>query len=303
MRGFGKLRRGWLAWTAGALLLAAPAGAVSFDTLVSVGDSLTKAQTNAFPLVAGQLGVPLHNLAVNGATTTSLVRDQLDSAVALDPTFAFIWIGGNDIKNDPLGFAQRQFDPWIANLETALDALLATGADVVTANLFDVGLTPWVYGLNPDLTPAALASLDELTRAWNARVEASAAARGVPVVDVYTLFERMAAGEITVAGQEFILAPERGLGMHLFNDTQHPSLVARAIIANEIIATLNDTYGLSTPFISEARLAEIAGVPIPEPATAALLGLGLAALARRRRSGPRRRLLLCCGAGPRCWNG
>jgi phospholipase/lecithinase/hemolysin len=303
VRVIGKARRGWLAWTAGALLLAAPAGAVSFDTLVSIGDSLTKAQTNAFPLVAGQLGVPLHNLAVNGATTTTLVRDQLDPAVALDPTFAFIWIGGNDIKNDPLAFAQRRFDPWIANFETALDALLGTGADVVTANLFDVGLTPWVYGLNPDLTPEALASLDELTRAWNARVEASAAARGVPVVDVYTLFERMASGEIRVGGQEFILAPDRGVGMHLFADTQHPSLVARAIIANEIIATLDDSYGLTTPLISEARLAAIAGVAVPEPATATLLGLGLGALARRRRSGPRPPLLLCCGPRPRCWNG
>lgn len=274
-----------LAVAVAALGLATPAAAVSFDTLVSLGDSLTKAQTNAFPHVARQLGVPLHNLAVNGATTTTLVRDQLDAAVALDPTFAFIWIGGNDIKNDPIRFANQQFGPWIANFETALDALLATGADVITANLFDVGLTPWVYQLNPDLGEAALAGLDTLTRGWNERIEASAAARGVPVVDVYSLFEAMAAGEITIAGHEFILAPERGLGMHLFNDTQHPSLVARGVIANEIIATMNDLYDLEISPLSERQLAEIAGVPIPEPGTAALLSFGLLALAGSRCAG------------------
>jgi hypothetical protein len=153
----------------------------------------------------------------------------------------------------------------------------------MTANLFDLGLTPWVYDHAPGITPEALATIDGLTRDWNARVEASAAARGVPVVDVYSLFEAIEAGEVTVAGNEFIFAPERGLGMHLFNDSMHPSLVARALIANEMIATMNAEYDLAIEPISEERLAEIAGVPIPEPGTAWLLALGLVVMAQRRR--------------------
>jgi len=274
-----------IAVLAAALLVQpAVAGAVSFATVVAVGDSLTRAQTNAFPQVTRQLGVPLHNLAVNGATTTSLLADQLDAAVTLEPTFVFIWIGGNDIKNDPLSFAQGNIDPWIENFETAVDALLDSGATVMTANLFDLGLAPWIYQQGLDVTPELLDVIDLLTRNWNDHIEASAATRGVPVVDVYSLFERMAAGELTVAGQEFILAPERGLGMHLFNDTMHPSLVARAIIANEIIATMNLEYGLDVEPISEEQLAEIAGVPIPEPGSGVLLAFGLAALAASRRA-------------------
>lgn len=288
-----RLARGVAAACALVGLATPPAAAVSFDTVVSLGDSLTKAQTNAFPWVARQLGVPLHNVAVNGATTTSLVADQLDLAVALDPTFAFIWIGGNDIKNDPIDFAKGLFDPWIANFETALDALLATGADVITANLFDVGLAPWIYQYVPNPTPEFLAGLDERTREWNARIEAAAAARGVPVVNVYSLFEAMAAGDVTVAGSPFLLAPSRGTSMHLFADTMHPSLVARAIIANQIIDTMNAEYGLSIARIPESQLAEIAGIPVPEPDGAALLAAGLLLLA----AGPARRPRARAGTG------
>lgn len=267
-----------------ALLLAAPsAGAVSFATFVALGDSLTRAQTNPVPHVARKIGVPLHNLAVNGATTTSLLAGgQVTQAAALHPTFATLWIGGNDIKNDPLRFIQRDWDEWLENYTIALDGLLETGADVITANLFNVARAPFFYGVIPNPTQPALDLAKALTEEWNARIAEIAGERGVPVVDVFSVVEAMATGEIAIAGNEFILAPASGLGMHLFNDTQHPSLVARGVIANAFIATINDSYGLSIEGLSEAELAAIAGVPVPEPATGSLVGFGLLLLALRR---------------------
>lgn len=270
-----------------ALLLAAPpAGAVSFATFVALGDSLTRAQTNPVPHVARKIGVPLHNLAVNGATTASLLSGgQVTQAAELQPTFATLWIGGNDIKNEPLRFIQRDWDEWLRNYTIALDGLLATGADVVTANMFNVARAPFFYGVIPNPTQPALDLAKSLTEEWNARIAEIAGERGVPVVDVFSVVEAMATGEITIAGNEFILAPARGLGMHLFNDTQHPSLVARGVIANAFVATINDSYGLSIEGLSEAELAEIAGVPVPEPASGSLVAMGLLLLALRRGSG------------------
>ncbi len=268
------------------LVTAAPAGAVSFTSFVALGDSLTKAQTNPVPHVARQIGVPLHNLAVNGATTTSLLAGgQVAQAAALAPTFATLWIGGNDIKNDPVRFLQRDWDEWLGNYEIALDGLLATGADVITANLFNVARAPFFYGLIPNPPQAALDVAKALSEEWNARIAEIAGARGVPVVDVFSVVEAMATGDITIAGNEFILAPASGLGMHLFNDTQHPSLVARGVIANAFIDTINDRHGLSIARLSELELAGIAGVPVPEPATGGLLAFGLVVLALRRRAG------------------
>lgn len=276
-----------------ALALLAPGvgHAVSFARVVALGDSLTHAQTNAVPLVARQLGVPLQNLAVPGATTATLLSGgQLEQAVALDPTFAFLWIGGNDIKNDPVHFVARQWDGWLANYTTALDGLLATGADVVTANLFDLSYTPWIYAnIAPNPSDALLELIRDTTVAWNERIGEIAAARGVPVVDVFSLFDGMAAGDVTVAGRTFVMAPASGDGMHMFHDTMHPSLVARGLIANAFIDEMNATYGLSIERLSEQRLADIAGVPIPEPATALLLAAGLGGLGvARRRTGARR---------------
>ena len=200
------------------LLAAAPAAAVSFETFVALGDSLTKAQTNPVPHVARQIGVPLHNLAVNGATTTSLLAGgQVEQAAALDPTFATLWIGGNDIKNDPLRFIQRDWDEWLGNYQIALDGLIATGADVITANMFNVARAPFFYGVIPNPTQDVLDIARILTEQWNDRIAQIAGERGVPVVDVFSVVEAMATGGITIAGNEFILAPASGLGMHLFN--------------------------------------------------------------------------------------
>jgi lysophospholipase L1-like esterase len=270
-----------------ALLAPGAASGVSFATLVALGDSLTRAQSNAVPHVARQLGVPLHNLAVNGATTGSLLSGgQLEQAAALDPTFAFLWIGGNDMKNDPVRFVARDWDAWLASYTTALDGLLATGADVMTANMFDVALAPWIYSnITPNPSAGLLSLLRDTTIAWNQRIEEIAAARGVAVVDVFSLFEAMAAGDLRVAGHRFALAPARGDGMHLFADTMHPSLVARGVIANAFIDELNAVYGLAVPQLSEATLAGIAGVPIPEPGTALLVASGLALLAAARLRG------------------
>lgn len=286
----------WRAFGAAILPIAALAlcpslaGAATFDQVVALGDSLTKAQTNGFPRAMARMGQPFTNLAVNGATSDTLLDDQLGPALALDPTFAFVWIGGNDIKNDYWGVYDEQAATLLGNVTTTVDALLSSGATVVMANYFDYGLPPWIYDLAVEefgsLTPEVLAQLapvldeiDELTRTLNGELQAIADARGIPVVDIYTLFEDMASCSYTIGGQCFILAPEDGTGMHLWNDSMHPSIVARAVIANEIMAVLNEEYGVAVNPYSEAELAAIAGIPLPEPASAALLGQALLVLA------------------------
>ena len=86
------------------------------------------------PILATALGARLHNIARSGAQTTDVVTGQLPRALDLRPDIAAVLVGTNDTLRSP-------FDPSrvARNLERAVSALRASGAEVLTIRLPDPG--------------------------------------------------------------------------------------------------------------------------------------------------------------------
>ncbi len=110
---------------------------------VALGDSITVGMGDPLPdgtwrgwaaLLAPALGLRLHNLAVSGALSTEMEREQLPRALELRPALAAVVVGVNDTL-------RRDFDVCRvgAALAHSVGALSAAGATVLTMRLPDPG--------------------------------------------------------------------------------------------------------------------------------------------------------------------
>lgn len=130
------------------------------------------------------------NLGVNGYTSADLIRDELPALNDLDPGFATVLIGVNDVvQGVPI-------ETYEANVATILDAVLAhLPADrIVTVAIPDYSVTP------------AGADYGDPTRqhegivANNAVMERLAGERGIAYVDTFDVSLRAADDRSLVAG-------------------------------------------------------------------------------------------------------
>ncbi|GIH12890.1 SGNH/GDSL hydrolase family protein [Rugosimonospora africana] len=149
---------------------------------VALGDSITVGVGDPQPngawrgwaeLLAGALpDAELHNLAVNGALTGDVERNQLPRALALRPDVASVVVGVNDTL-------RRSFDVArvAASIERTLGALRAEGAVVLTMRMPDPGR---MFRL-PDGLARPLA---RRIRAVNAVTDAAATRFGAVHVDI-----------------------------------------------------------------------------------------------------------------------
>ena len=134
------------------------------------------------------------NLAVNGWTSGDVIRAQLPELERLQPEFASLLIGVNDVVQ---GVPEATYR---ANVEAILDALLAR----LPVNRTVVVTTP-----DYTVTPAGADYGDPVTQRAgivrnNAVLIAAAVARQIVVVDVFDLSER-------AAGDRSLVAPD---GLH-----------------------------------------------------------------------------------------
>ena len=132
------------------------------------------------------------NLGVNGYTSADLIREELPALEGLDPEFATLLIGVNDVvQGVPI-------EGYEANVARILDALLARlPADrIVTVAIPDYTVTP------------AGADYGDPTRqrdgivANNAVMERLAEARGLAYVDIFDLSVRAADDRALVASDD-----------------------------------------------------------------------------------------------------
>ena len=153
--------------------------------------------------------IELTVLGVSGARVDDVAADQVPAAVALDPDLVFVGIGANDVTHlTPLARIEE-------NMGRALDALLATGADVVVAGAPDMRVLGWYEPLR---------TLSYLRgKQVSNRIEEVARAKGAAAVEL---------AEET--GHFFAADPET----HFSEDEFHPSAVGYGRWADAIYPVL-----------------------------------------------------------------
>ena len=117
----------------------------------------------------------LINLCVSGATTSDVLRGQLDRGVTADPDFVTLGIGINDIGH---GLTLDQFS---RNYEEILGTLKEkTRARIVVTNIPDISSAPRIPG------PMRNEYQQQIIQ-FNRKLEEIAARHGATVFDIYTI--------------------------------------------------------------------------------------------------------------------
>lgn len=124
---------------------------------------------------ASRPGSELTNLCVSGATTTDVLRNQLEKGLTKHPNLVTVGIGINDIGH---GFSPEQFSK---NYEEILTRLRrGTNARIVVTNIPDISSAPRI----PEMLRA---EYQRLIVDFNKRLEEIAARHRVTVFDVHQL--------------------------------------------------------------------------------------------------------------------
>lgn len=247
-------------------------------------------------------GNELSNYAVAGFTS-----DNVGLQVGLyqfNITFGFenkatlfqMEMGGNDIlNNDSLLYnnapgtnrqADRVINTLLRNWRTYTADLASTSRPDVKAVLWtipDITLTPRYW---EQLSGQQQANLRAHTERANAFIRSLDHFDNVLVLDVWSILADFVndppqIGHITLEGP-----PQHGHTTDMFADEIHPTAVSNALIANELIRTMNLEWNAGFELYSENELLDFAlngGWRIPTPGTATLLIIGSIFAARPRR--------------------
>jgi lysophospholipase L1-like esterase len=167
-------------------------------------------------IIAHRPGSKLINLCFSGATTSDVLRDQLDSGVRANPQLVTLGIGINDIGHD------LTLEQFAKNYEEILSRLKNnTQATIVVTNIPDISSAPRI--------PAGMRrEYHQLIVAFNRRLAEIAAAHGVVVFDIYT-----------VTHEQLPTHPE-----YFSDDGFHPSDEGYELWAERMWPTIAKTIGV-----------------------------------------------------------
>lgn len=255
----------------------AVSGATTADLLRDRADALTvdaiDSETDLvlFPRRGSQIeiaeridpGLVICWIGNNDALSTALSWDRLDAS-QLTPELDF----AEDFEELAFRLGQMESLVAFANVPNVTDiAFLFDNADLTRFTGFDFGLPPGHrtslvvmlllrLGLddgsilqNPNfvLDSSEVAIVESRIAFFNDVIAARAADIGAPVLDVNAIYNSLVSDPIEIFG---IPLERRFLGGLFSLDAVHPSNISHAILADQMIRTLNEHYDLSIPRLS-----------------------------------------------------
>ncbi|MFG0329339.1 MAG: SGNH/GDSL hydrolase family protein [Phycisphaerales bacterium] len=243
----------------------------------------------------------LSNYAVAGFTS-----DLVDLQVELYEFNTFFWyqphatlfqleMGGNDVLNNDFllanhavgvnGAADAVIDTIIRNFDDYIQDLREDArrdAKAVLWTIPHIGVTPRYFN---QFTATQLANLEAHIERANNYIRSYGRFGNVVVLDLFEIVVEWANEPPVVNGLELGAPPNHGETTDLFADEIHPTAVSNGLIANELIALMNDKWDANFDFYSELELYDFAinGGWNPAPGTAAVLLIFAGAATTRRR--------------------
>ncbi len=227
---------------------------------------------------AARSGDSLQNYAIAGSTTQQTGAQigvyDLQRILGGQPLADFIGyeIGGNNILNNidllaQFGVAESAAADGVINQILSdqmnqLSNLASTHPNgrIVLWNIPDVTFTPELFGL---LSAQEIANVQAHIQRANEFINGLTSLPNVIVVDLYSAISKAVANPPVIFGRQLVPPPAFGNYDHFFADSIHPTAVANAIIANGIITSINNKWGLSIPLYTEQELADLARIPSP----------------------------------------
>lgn len=216
----------------------------------------------------------IFNEAVAGATSGDVLNGGQAAAVydlvaAAEVDYVTLIVGANDLEaelyadlpillgGNPALFYETFVTNYTTNVATNIQGTLdfvSSAGDVgwVVSNIPDVTITPAYAGTNPFI----LFTLHDAIVSANAQIEAIAAAREIPMIDLYELTQLTQApfsiGRVTINN---LYAA----------DGFHPNTVAQGVLANTILHALDSAYDATVKrfVLSDQKILANAGIAYP----------------------------------------
>lgn len=264
-----------------------------------------------------------YNVAQGGATTSSVLSSGQHTELASlvndgDVTFGALLIGTNDFGASGTGaliaaglLTGQPLQDWLDqranNIITATDTVLSAGPEgFLLFGVADVTLLPGGRSLitTPEQKQRVGDAVDEINRQIREYAETS----GIAYFDTAAAMRDLLGGTTaSLGGVSINLTTGNSDPHHFFRDQIHPNVLGNGVIANMVIASLNEAYGAGIAPLSDYELLEMAGleneyveetlstvdlspyIVVPEPASALLLLLAVPAFTAAARRSRRRR--------------
>lgn len=165
-------------------------------------------------IVASRQESKITNLCVSGATTSDVIRDQLDRGVSVKPNLITLGIGINDIGH---GVSLERFSQ---NYDRILSTLKSeTSATIVVTNIPEISSAPRI--------PQAMRSeYQQLIVQYNQKLQEIASRHGVTVFDIYTITHEQLPGHPEYFSADGFHPSDQGY--ELWAETMWPT-IARVI--------------------------------------------------------------------------